>query len=417
MWEAPGNEKPIIDLQPLLELPEWFHAVRVFRDHGTTAPIAELFRPLTGPLGEILKQKADRSRETATSPQEASGLHKQATQVGKVPKLLEKYAFAYESALPLELGKVSQELIEPIGHLARNDFTGRPPLAEALTDALTGAAKNLALERRSRKGKWKTNVALNNTELQRQVKMINLYLEREQYPLAVGLMREWVVSWVILKSGESGAIKDWLRRDTRLRCERRLGALGAFVRSTGATDRKLLEFGDFWNNLANDLRNPLHHHAMREDSLEEPPAVLQRVRCFWNQLSSDEIDPPQLGGGNGRLLLSPQGTKPGVLFSALHVAKPDICLVVCSGASANSIKDATQQAEFGGLCEHIQLEDPHGGFGEIGAAVAAAPGLAAEDRRRGGQHDRRHNIDGLDCTTVGRRSPAVGPSGTAFCSY
>ena len=45
--------KPIIDLQPLLELPEWFHAVRVFRDQGTTLPMAQLLEL----LAEKLKQE------------------------------------------------------------------------------------------------------------------------------------------------------------------------------------------------------------------------------------------------------------------------------------------------------------------------------------------------------------------------
>ena len=40
----PGVPKPIINLQPLLELPEWFHAVRLFRDHGTTKSMADLLQ-------------------------------------------------------------------------------------------------------------------------------------------------------------------------------------------------------------------------------------------------------------------------------------------------------------------------------------------------------------------------------------
>ncbi|RMG32276.1 MAG: TIGR02221 family CRISPR-associated protein, partial [Planctomycetota bacterium] len=40
-----GNaSKPIVDLRPLLRLPEWFYAVRVFREFGLAAPIAERIR-------------------------------------------------------------------------------------------------------------------------------------------------------------------------------------------------------------------------------------------------------------------------------------------------------------------------------------------------------------------------------------
>ena len=40
MVDIPENPKPIVDLRPLLALPEWFHVVRMFRDQGTTLPMA-----------------------------------------------------------------------------------------------------------------------------------------------------------------------------------------------------------------------------------------------------------------------------------------------------------------------------------------------------------------------------------------
>ena len=374
MFDTPGDKKPIIDLQPLLELPQWFYAVRMFRDQGTTLPMARLLKPLLEPLATTLNQEAENLPETdGRLSSEAIKLRTQARQVKNVPALLEKHAFAYESALPLELGKISQELIEPIEKLAVRDFDGRPPLAGELTAAIIGTAKKSAFAKApSSKGKWKNNVSLSQAELDRQAGMIDLYLERGQLPLAVGLMREWVVSWAVLQSG--GSVEDgrWLDRTVRLRHERRLGALGAFARATTTTslteDQK--ELGDFWNQLADSLRNALHHHAMREDPLDKAPAALQAVQCFWDKLKSGEISLPLLGGGGGKLLISPQGTKPGVLFSALQVAGPDSCLVICSDASAKSIGEAIRHAAFEGPCEQIRLDDPQGGFGEFHTAVA-----------------------------------------------
>ena len=198
-------------------------------------------------------------------------------------------------------------------------------------------------------------------------------LDRGQLPLAVGLMREWVVSWAIWKSEDER--KQWLKHKVRQQYERRLGAIGAFARneafrSTITPEQQ--EFGNFWNQLANDLRNALHHHAMREEALEEPPKPLESVRCFWDRLKAGAMDLPELGSGGGRLLLSPQGTKPGVLFSALKVAQPDTCLVICSATSASSICEAGERAGFQGSIEQIELADPHGGFDEINASAKQA---------------------------------------------
>jgi CRISPR-associated Csx2 family protein len=361
--------KPIIDLQPLLELPEWFHAVRVFRDQGTTSAMAQLLEPLAEKLKQetgALFKAGDKSAGQKSSAQ--------LKQVKDVVELLEKHSFAYESALPLELGKASLHLIDPIEKIADMDTSSLPPLFAELTDTIAGVAQKAAFANPiPRKGKWKQDILLDENELKRQAGMIDLYLDRDQLPLAVGLMREWVVSWAIML--QSNQLQDWLKPDVRQQYERRLGALGALEKDRalgGKVTQKQRDFGNFWNQLTEQLRNALHHHAMREDALEERPKPLESVRHFWNQLKAGKIDLPQLGGGSGRLLLSPQGTRPGVLFSALKVAEPDTCLVICSGASAGSIPVAAEQTEFKGHMKQIELADPHGGFDEIDKAAKQA---------------------------------------------
>ncbi len=368
----PNTPKPIIDLQPLLELPEWFHAVRMFRDQGTTKPMADLLQP----LADVLMQK--KSKLFKSGNQKAgTQRNEQAKQAKSSVDWLKKYAFAYESALPLELEKASKALITPIQQLPTINFAGLPPLIAELVEAIVSAAEKSAFATPPSGGKnWKRKIPLDENELKRQAYMIDLYLGRDQLSLAVGLMREWVISWAIWNSGQSyektGA---WLTYKLRQSYEHRLGAIGAFVRdpafrSTITDEQK--EFGTFWNQLTNELRNALHHHAMREDLLEEPPNSLEDVRGFWNELKKGRIDLPPLGGNGGRLLLSPQGTKPGVLFSALKVARPDTCLVICSATSAGSITEAAKRADFEGPIKQIELTDPFGGFDEIDAAAEHA---------------------------------------------
>jgi CRISPR-associated DxTHG motif protein len=371
-----NDPKPIIDLQPLLELPEWFHAVRMFQDQGTTKPMADLLQPLASILGQETGRLYKAGKKEAGAERS-----EQAKQVRSSVDWLEKYAFAYESALPLELEKASRRLIDSIKKLPTIGSTGLPPLAAELTDAIVNAGKKSAFEKLPGEKNWKQSIKLDKAELKRQANMIDLYLDRGQLSLAVGLMREWVVSWAIWKSGKTEEINEWLNnKNVRPRYERILGAIGASARSKGSSFTMTPEqevFRDFWNQLTDNLRNALHHHAMRVEALQEVPASLKNVQKFWNQLkenglkAKDSIDLPPLGG---KLLISPQGMRPGVLFSALKAVQPDVCLAICSETSAGSISEAAEKACFKGHIEQIKLADPHGGFDDIDTVTESARG-------------------------------------------
>ena len=364
-----GPSKPIIDLQPLLELPEWFHAVRMFRDQGTTKPMADRLQPVAD---ELYKEKEKLFRSSNTS--KGKKLEALFKQVNDSIGGLQKYAFAYESALPLELGTASRGLSDSIKELPKVGSAGIPPLVDELTGAIVAAAEKSAFGALPRPPKgggktWKETIDLDKDELKRQAYMIDVYLERDQLSLAVGLMREWVVSWAIWKSGKSDDIQKWLNSEVRGRYERILGAIGASARSTGprfTMTPEQEEFRTFWDQLTDNLRNPLLHNAMRETAVEKTPDSLRTVQCFWKRLKVDGlecvINLPPLGG---RLLLSPQGMRPGVLFSALKEAQPDTCLVICSATSVGTILNAAKHAGFEGHIEQIELKDPLGGFDEI----------------------------------------------------
>ncbi len=279
--------KPIIDLRSLLiELPEWFHAVRMFRDQGTTKPMASLLQPLAKPL----RAEGDKLRkEGKKPPPEAIERYKQAGQVEGSVASLEQYAFAYESALPLELEKASRGLIDSIQTLPDIDSQSLPPLVDELTESIVSTAQETAFAKPPpRRGKWKENIPLNEGELKRQAYMIDLYLERGQLSLAVGLMREWVVSWVIWQLHDCTHIENWLDGEVRSQYEDKLHAVKAAARG-GALPKGIpiwgtKRFGTFWDELTDKLRNAFHHHAMREDAVEAPPKPLTSVQDFWNVL-------------------------------------------------------------------------------------------------------------------------------------
>lgn len=359
--------KPILDLQPLLDLPEWFYAVRMFRDQGTTLPI----RHLIAPIEVILKSEAG----DLSDPAEMRRTFEKSSSARRATKHLGGYAFAYESALPLELGRAAEQIAEPINALATKECAHLlPPLSTTLIENIVEVADQAALDGVKFKGKWKENVALTTEELDRQARMIDSYLERGQLLLAVGLMREWVVSWMMFNSD---ATCKWIEPRERAQFERRLGALSWFARNSDNASKVQKRFGTFWNRLTNQLRNALHHNGMRADEVMDPQdpenrnahQLLREVCDFWKELRCGSVKCPVLGGSRGILLVSPLGTRPGVLFSALKACRPCRCFVICSRESSRNIDEAIRQSSFSGDARKFEFSDHQAGFREIDTAV------------------------------------------------
>lgn len=354
-----SEPRPIVDLQPLLELPEWFHAVRVFQRTGSTEPLAA-----------IIARLSDSLRAAAQVAGNAPGLHQRATEAGKMRDRLAQLSFAYESGVPLELGRAATMLDDSIEDLS-GAITERLTLAPDLMEFVRSALRPFVFsEMPGRKGLWKTRIPADEDELSRQAMLIEKYLERNQLPLAMGLLREWVVSWLMSHSGQQHR---WWDRAHRVHAERQLGALAAACESelgkTLTEDQK--RWGRFWKELS-ELRNTLHHHGMRQDALEKEPAHVDRITAFWQRIRRGELGIPTLGGGEGTLLISPVGTRPGVLYSALKIAPPARALVLCSRESEPWAEAAVRQAGFDGPLERIVVGDPHGGFEEISRVCAQA---------------------------------------------
>ena len=72
-----------------------------------------------------------------------------------------------------------------------------------------------------------------------------------------------------------------------------------------------------------ELRNAYHHHGMRPLPLVDDTQAedtFRRIRAFWNGTLRSRPDIPlSLGeSAGGRVLVSPIGKRPGVLFSAIE---------------------------------------------------------------------------------------------------
>jgi CRISPR-associated DxTHG motif protein len=353
--EMAGDEKPFVDLKPLVELPEWSYAVRMFRETGATGPIAELVR-----------NQEDIWRHEAKASGESKDLHKIATQFGKISKGLYEFTKSYESALPLELGRAVNGLFKQLG-TPPDEVIASIPLAKELIGILSESIEHLASSELQKttecvKGDWKAKVVLTQFELQREAFLIDQYLKRSQNALAIGLMREWLVSLVSLHLNQQHI---WLERHARIRAEQKLGGLGAYIRNRSKlglpeTIKEQKRWGEFWNRLS-ESRNYFHHHGMKQ---QQDIVDMEKIKKDWEYWKSNLPKPPQLGGGRGRLLICPFGLSPGVLYSALWHVRPDLCLLLSSSDSAMQADEAAARSGWVGTPVIAMVQDPYKGFAE-----------------------------------------------------
>ena len=354
-----ARASPFLDLRPLLELPRWLHALETLRETGSTVPLANALR--AGP-----------------SPQ---------TVVKKVSGDLSRLAEAYLSALPLELGHQAdlfrEHSIKPLRKLLRDGHD--LPQAGELGDHIADLVEPFALSNPVSGSGWKRKVALSEAELQRQAGIIDDLWAHGNVAAALGLMNEWTVSWVVWRRGRA---HDWLDFSTARRGAGNFLDAVAAVGSDADTDfrdaltEEQREIGAFWAELR-ELRNAYAHHGMRPQVVVGDQKVAkqrERVRDFWARLRTCPDFSLALGAAPGRrVLVSPIGRRPGVLFSAMQACRTsgqtagaDVCLVICTDETAASIDEAARRAGYTGAVEPLRLGDPYGGRDEIERLVRTA---------------------------------------------
>ena len=338
------RSSPFLDLRPLLELPSWIHALRVLRETGSALPMAEMLR--------------DGTRNSLASD-------------------LSRLSEAYLSGLPIELGRQARIVhgnLKPLRRTLGRDHA--LPLSRELAGRFDETVARFALNDPSSGDGWKRKVALSEDELDRQARIIDDLLDRGNLAAALGLMNEWVVSWVVLRSGKKD---EWLKfKPVRRMAAGLLGAIGEVGNdpelSESLTDEQR-SLGELWRNLS-PLRNAYHHHGMRPLPLigeKDTKRKFAAIYDYWRRtLRCLPNFPLSLGeSSSGRILISPIGNRPGVFYSALRACReddgelPSLCLVICSRESERGIEEAADRVGFTGMIERLRLEDPHGGLAEI----------------------------------------------------
>jgi CRISPR-associated Csx2 family protein len=353
MWQ-PIDEgaSPFLDLQPLLTLPEWIHAVRVFDESGDASLLAALIGSGDG--------------------QGARGTAKHLRQVAE----------ARVAGLPIELGRLSATFRSARRKPFMQALKARGALLEEeLWRLVEEPLVKFARETTGSGQSWKRQIELTEEELVQHAIHVDDLLDHGSVAVALGLMNEWTVSWAMLRLHASSSWLDYSSgRRTAANILNSLAALTDDQELGVRLSDGQRRLGRFWRELS-DLRNAFHHHGMRYQVLigtgdSKIQNQLGRILEAWNWLKAMP-DIPLTPPATGTLLVSPIGRRPGVLYSAVdacrrHRLSPEACLVLCSEETEGVIDEAMRRVGFEGQVYQLRIADPYGGQSDIKALVKTA---------------------------------------------
>jgi hypothetical protein len=124
--------------------------------------------------------------------------------------------------------------------------------------------------------------------------------------------------------------------------------------------------GSLWKKIA-DRRNSLAHAGFRPEVVKEASeTVIDLIGQCERGLESGSLWRTVVPGPLGRVLVSPLGLSPGVLFTAIKRLLPNRGLVITSRESDAFVAEVCSRAGWGveGVSRYI-VEDAHACFGEV----------------------------------------------------
>ncbi len=252
MFEArPAKDEPapFVDLAILLEMMEWIYAVRVYRDTRNATLLAGLLEP----FGRI------------------SGMGR----VNTIQRDLKNYSRAYWLACPIELGMAAKKLNEQLDKGIPSKLARRVPLAGELLGEIQQLANKFMLPF----NKGKSQAKLTTTELQRQARIIDDFIENGQVNQALGLIREWLINAVML---HNSADKEWLKKKVRE---------GERIKNLLWKMNKLgIEVGQVWSEVI-QTRNDVYHHGFGIDNVNISEEQETEIRRMWTTAKSKLAEP------------------------------------------------------------------------------------------------------------------------------
>ncbi len=331
MFEAEGSVKPIVPLGPLLQLPEWLWAGRLFVETGSTRALEQVIAAEDGLPEQNRKNLVAHLRSVAR---------------------------AYDFGLPLELSHMAGKLAS-LKKDVRAASQANPYAGEVL-QLVKSEARSLSGSPEKKEARF------DEFEQERQRALLQSFYERGQYARFLAGLREWMVSRAVQGDG-------WLKRETRYPAERSLGRLVAWqqiptLKARLAEDQQ--ELAKAWRDIR-DLRNAVQHQGMsKQDVLDALARELPAVKQHFDTWSRRPLPSLGVGGTGGHLLVAALGQSPGVLWSALEHTRPHQLVVVCSPSTRASLDEVLERVEHD-LQEVIcwEVAQPFSGFEEVTAKL------------------------------------------------
>ena len=251
---------PIFDLSPLLELGIWSRALADLRRYGYATPLRQLLREIA-----------------ARAHREERG-HKPLGLVG-LADAIEAITRALSVLRPVQAFEAASTLRNRVSK-AEADLKAMPelrPLAQFLRASLS---KYLAL--------GGTHELFSRQGLPSLGRMIRLYLELDQYPQAITLAREALVTLRTLDYKTNP-----LDPTARRAAESEINAAATVLRLKGRPgSADIIRYAELWNTLA-DLRNDVDHAGFRKnprdalDIRKLADAICNQVADWLQEASRD----------------------------------------------------------------------------------------------------------------------------------
>ena len=256
-----GNgETPMFDLTPMLALLEWSAAADRFNRTGDSRYLASL----------IAGQSDDFGRAAQNNPD----LKNEAGQLRKLAKVLTEISQSLHLIRPIMT-------IEAAEGLAERVEKARPALVRSaaarpfvmLLDTIQHTYTPLGMrDPLTGKNLW--------ISLEKQRRIINWYIEREQWVQAITVAREWLVNWFMVQWGKS----DINNKATRLRVEEVINSESHDMVAIKKEEAPYMPFFltnipnvldalDIWNQLGN-FRNDIDHAGFRENALNPDKLII-----------------------------------------------------------------------------------------------------------------------------------------------
>lgn len=268
--ESGIRRAPLFDLTPAIALAEWTYGLQVLREYQIATPLATQLEQV-----QISARRAGRQQPPSN--------------LQSVAKLLRQLDPMLRYALPLEIGIQAGKLVDKAQD-ADAEIEALPPMRTPWAE-LKRLLQGLQL-----KEPRKQDVHLDEAELDRQARIIDRYLGGGNVWAAYALLREWMVSVVLLHNGQAAS---WLDYNARDAAEAQLNGAAKAAEKAGRArrmgepvpeftdDEKLpKELVDLWSTFRK-LRNDYAHAGMNtQDMSMEPEKMRANLNKYQSAFSS-----------------------------------------------------------------------------------------------------------------------------------